>query len=133
MSPVFFGPTTLYTPSCSSQMVVTRMRAAEKAREDGMDRAALGEVARRGLGDVDVECVFERVLRSARQLKKATYAVLGALSVSRTLARLITPAVDVRAGRRIGRPPAGRGELGELIGASFPVAHRHENASLRLR
>ena len=84
-------------------------------------RDVLG-VARGVLGDLDLERVLERVLKSARELAGARYAAIGVLDESRTaLARFITTGVDESTRRQIGSPPTGRGVLGELIRDPTPL------------
>jgi signal transduction histidine kinase len=80
-------------------------------------------VARGVLGDMNLEAVLGRVLRSARELTGARYAALGVLDESRTaLERFITIGIDDQTRSQIGAPPVGRGVLGALI--SHPVALR---------
>ena len=80
------------------------------------------DVARGVLGELDVECVLERVLESARELTGARYAAMGVLDESRTvLARFITTGVDESTRREMGPPPTGRGVLGELIRNPAPL------------
>ena len=80
------------------------------------------DVARGVLGALDVECVLERVLESARELAGARYAAMGILDDSRTaLARFITTGIDESTRARIGSPPTGHGVLGELIRNPAPL------------
>ena len=63
------------------------------------------DVARGVLGELDVECVLERVLESARELAGARYAAMGILDESRTaLARFVTTGIDESTRRRRADP-----------------------------
>jgi signal transduction histidine kinase len=89
-----------------------------------MDRTARGalDIARSVLGELDLEVVLNRVLRSARELTDARYAALGVLGNSRTeLERFLTIGIDEADREQIGTLPRGRGVLGELIVHPTPL------------
>ena len=83
---------------------------------------SLMDVADLVLGELDLEVVVDRVLRSARELTGARYAALGVLDASRTeLDRFITVGIDDETRGQIGPLPRGRGVLGELIRDPVPL------------
>ena len=93
-----------------------------------MDAVARGvlDIARGVLGELDLEVVLDRVLRSAQALTGARYAALGVLNESRTeLARFITLGIDGETHAAIGDLPRGRGVLGELISNPAPLRLAH--------
>jgi signal transduction histidine kinase len=96
---------------------------SERARSaEGVASQDVLDVARDVFGELDVERVLERVLKSARELIGARYAAIGVLDESRTvLARFITTGVDESTRREMGPPPTGRGVLGELIRNPAPL------------
>jgi signal transduction histidine kinase len=88
---------------------------------DQATRSLLG-VARGVLDELDVDVVLERVLEAARELTDARYAALGVLDRAKTeLSRFLTSGMDEATQRTIGRPPTGRGVLGELISSPEPL------------
>ncbi len=72
--------------------------------------------------DADRGAVLDRVLETARELTDARYAAVGVLNERRDgLAALVTRGMDEETRRAIGRPPCGRGVLGDLIIGHRPV------------
>lgn len=89
-----------------------------------MDRGTRSvlSLARRVLGELDVDLVLERVLEASRDLTDAKYAALGVLDETRSeLARFLTLGVDEPTRREIGPLPRGRGVLGQLITDPMPL------------
>ncbi len=89
-----------------------------------MDRGTRSvlSLARRVLGELDVDLVLERVLEASRDLTDAKYAALGVLDETRSeLARFLTLGVDESTRRKIGPLPRGRGVLGQLITDPMPL------------
>lgn len=82
----------------------------------------------------EVEEMLPWMVGAARQLTEARYAALGVLDEERVeLERFLTDGLDAAEGGRIGRPPRGRGVLGELIRDPVPLrladlgAHPHRH------
>ena len=88
---------------------------------DPATRAVL-DVARDVLGDLDIEAVLCRVLKSAHELSGARYAALGVLDdTGCELERFITVGLEDADCRRIGALPRGYGVLGMLTGQQAPM------------
>jgi signal transduction histidine kinase len=107
-------------------------RELERDLPPGAAAAAVLELARGVLSDLDIDVVLEHVVESARELSGAKYAALGVLNGERTaLDRFLTAGMDEEARARIGALPLGRGVLGELIEHPVPLrladvgAHPH--------
>lgn len=84
--------------------------------------AAVLDVVRSLLSDLDLDVVLHRVVESAAELCEATYSALGVLNTSRTsLERFITSGIDEATRQRIGHLPVGLGLLGELITNPEPL------------
>ncbi len=83
---------------------------------------AIFDVAASVLSDLDLDRVLNRVAESARQIAGAEFSALGVMDATRSrLDRFITAGIDERTRREIGRPPLGRGVLGELISHCRPL------------
>lgn len=80
------------------------------------------DVAASVLSDLDLDRVLNRVAESARQIAGAQFSALGVMDESRSrLDRFITAGIDERTRHEIGRPPVGRGVLGELVSDCRPL------------
>jgi signal transduction histidine kinase len=83
---------------------------------------AILDVAASVLSDLDLDRVLDSVAESARQIAGAQFSALGVMDESRSrLDRFITAGIDEQTRQRIGRPPLGRGVLGELISHCRPL------------
>lgn len=84
--------------------------------------AAMLQVARDVLSELDVDEVLGRALASAQALTNARYAALGVLDESGgKLVRFLTVGMDEEEKLRIGPLPTGHGVLGELIRNPEPL------------
>ncbi len=92
---------------------------------DGLDQRTLERligVGRALVVRLDLESVLELVLDAGREVTGARYAALGVLDEhGRHLERFLTLGVDEETRHAIGRPPHGRGVLGELIRTPKPL------------
>ncbi len=83
---------------------------------------ALIDAAQSVVAERELEAVFDRLLRVAREVTGARYAALGVLDEARQeLADFITLGVDEETREAIGDLPHGRGVLGLLISHPEPV------------
>jgi signal transduction histidine kinase len=99
-----------------------RQLADDPQERPSAETRALLEVADDVLAELDVEVVLGRVLEAARKLTGARYAAVGVLDQSRTeLERFVTSGIDRSTQEQIGKPPRGRGVLGELIVNPSPL------------
>jgi signal transduction histidine kinase len=95
--------------------------------------AALNRAALAIAGDLDLEGVLRRILRTARRLAGASYGALGVPDGKGGFDRFITVGITDRQARRIGELPRFHGVLGVLLrgGHSIRVAdiRRHPDFS----
>lgn len=75
-------------------------------------------------GDLSLERVLRRIVRSACELVGAQYGALGVIGHDRGLEQFITIGVDDETARQIGHLPQGKGLLGALITDPRPIRLR---------
>ncbi len=85
-------------------------------RNDMVLRAALDLAA-----EHDLDQLLDRIVHCAADVAGARYAALAVYDASGRIERFVYHGVDDETARRIGRPPEGRGLLGEVIVADGPI------------
>jgi GAF domain-containing protein len=77
---------------------------------------------------LDLPALLQQIVEEARLLLGARYAALGVLGEDRTLVRFLHSGIDPDVVERIGRLPAGRGLLGQVITEPQPLRLRDLSA-----
>jgi two-component system sensor histidine kinase DevS len=95
-------------------MLLTRQQLEE--RLVALHRASLELVK-----DVSLDTLLERIATVALEQVNARYAALGVMDESGKLTRFIHVGMTIDEVRKIPHPPEGRGLLGEVIKADFPI------------
>lgn len=85
-------------------------------RYDALLRAALDLT-----GEHDLDQILERMVRCAADVADARYAALGVYDATGRIERFVHHGIDAQTAARIGRPPEGRGLLGDVIVADGPI------------
>jgi signal transduction histidine kinase len=95
-------------------MLLTREQLQE--RLIALHRASLELVK-----DVSLKHLLERIVETAREQSDANFAALGVLGEDGNLQQFISAGMEDEEVRLIAHPPVGKGLIGELMDAEFPL------------
>ena len=95
-------------------MLLTREQLQERL-------IALHQASLELVKDVSLETLLERIATVACEQADAQYAALGVLDTDGKLTKFISVGMSEKQIKRIAHPPVGKGLIGELMDAEFPL------------
>jgi signal transduction histidine kinase len=96
---------------------------SEQSRSRALN--ALHQAALAIVRELDLAQTLQQIVDSARDLLGARYAAVGVFSSDRTLEHFVHSGITLALAKQIGRPPLGRGLLGEVLDHRRPLRVAH--------